>query len=139
MSKVGNTDFPQKKKKKKKKKKKNGPSMWFFDFKWYTIVASGNLWKRHGCEKSSSWVIIENAIRLHNFNISKIIEVESLLLACNRVSIKATVWSWCFSWVGQPGMPIMLWNNKSPISQERVVGFSQAYPKVLWNKSVIWI
>ena len=34
--------------------KKMGSSVWLFWFKWYILVAFGNLWKPYGCEKSSS-------------------------------------------------------------------------------------
>ena len=37
-----------------------GPSMWFFGFKQYTTFE--NLWKPHGYEKSSSSVVIKNAL-----------------------------------------------------------------------------
>ena len=120
---------------------------WFFGFKWYTIVAFGNLWKPHGCEKSSSWVVIENAVYQSDCILFKILisqklfEVESLLFACNKMSMDARIWSCSFSWVwpGMPGTSIVLWNNKLPISLERIVRFSQACPKVLWNKSAIRI
>ena len=47
---IGNTDFEE----------RVGPPMWFFSFKWYTTFE--NLLKRHGCEKSSSWVVTENTL-----------------------------------------------------------------------------
>ena len=46
--------------------------------------------------------------------------------------MEVTVWSWDFAWHAHS-----LWNNKWPISLGKVVGFSQAWPKVLWNKSAI--
>ena len=42
--------------------KKNGPSIWIFGSKRYTIVAFGNLKKLHSCEKSTSWVVIKNGL-----------------------------------------------------------------------------
>ena len=50
LKKINNTDFD----------KRFDPSMWFFGFKWYTTFE--NQQKRHGCEKSSSWAVIENTV-----------------------------------------------------------------------------
>ena len=87
LKKINNTDFD----------KKFDQSMWFFSFKWYTTFE--NLQKRHGCEKSSSLVVIENTLDQSdciNFKIlisQKLFEIESLLFACNKISMEAVILS----------------------------------------------
>ena len=80
-------------------------------------------------------------VRLHNFlnfDISKTIWGGKLLFACNKISIGSYSLIMKFFWEGS-GMPIVLWNNKSPVSMERVVGFSLVKWVVLWNISAIWV
>ena len=50
LKKISNTDF----------EKRFGLSMQFSDFEWFTTFE--NLQKSHGCEQSSSWVVIENTL-----------------------------------------------------------------------------
>ena len=79
--------------------------MWFFGFKWYTTFDS--LYKTHGCEKSSLFVVIENKLDQSDcmfFKVlisQKLFEVESLLFTCNKISIEAAVWSRSFLVCGQ--------------------------------------
>ena len=91
-----------------------GSLMWFFGFKWYTTFE--NLQVRHGCEKSSSSVAIEKTLDQSDCIIliilisQKLLELESLFFACNKISLEAAIWSWSFSgvWSDMSGMAIVL-------------------------------
>ena len=95
--------------------KRFGPSMWCFGFKWYTTLLRISEDHR-AVKKYSSWIVIENALNQSDCIIfiilisQKLFMVESLLFACNKISIEAAVWYWSFSWVssGMPGIPTVL-------------------------------